>query len=104
MSEQPLTIATHAGIRQDPTGSVWTDDPPNVSRPDRSGADQIDAEHQVRIWRLGVRIPRGALRALENAVASLSGCLCTRTCQQTASNKASQRNTLHRVTSKPSAC
>jgi L-rhamnose isomerase/sugar isomerase len=26
------------------------------------------------------------------------------TCQQTASNKTSQRNTLHRVTSKPSAC
>ena len=25
-------------------------------------------------------------------------------CQQTASNKASQRHTLHRVTSKPSAC
>jgi hypothetical protein len=35
-------------IRLDPSGSVWTDDPSNVSRPDRSGADQIDAEHQAR--------------------------------------------------------
>jgi hypothetical protein len=33
-------------IRQDPSGAVWTDEAPNVSRPDRSGADQIDAEHQ----------------------------------------------------------
>ena len=34
-------------IRQDPSGSVWTDEASNVSRPDRSGADQIDAEHQA---------------------------------------------------------
>jgi hypothetical protein len=34
-------------IRRDPTGSDQTDDPSNVSRPDRSGADQIDAEHQA---------------------------------------------------------
>jgi hypothetical protein len=34
-------------IRQDPTGSVWTDEASNVSRPDLSGADQIDAEHQA---------------------------------------------------------
>src|SRR4029450_8580282 len=34
-------------IRQDPTGAVWTDEGPNVSRPDPSGADQIDAEHQA---------------------------------------------------------
>jgi len=33
-------------IRRDPSGAVWTDEAPNVSRPDRSGADQIDAEHQ----------------------------------------------------------
>jgi hypothetical protein len=33
-------------IRRDRSGSVWTDDPPNVSSPDRSGADQSDAEHQ----------------------------------------------------------
>src|SRR5215204_525307 len=34
-------------IRRDRSGSVWIDDPSNVSRPDRSGADQIDAEHQA---------------------------------------------------------
>jgi hypothetical protein len=34
-------------IRQDPSGPIWTDDPSNVSRPDPSGGDQIDAEHQV---------------------------------------------------------
>jgi hypothetical protein len=34
-------------IRRDPSRAVWTDDPSNVSRPDRSGADQIDAEHQA---------------------------------------------------------
>ena len=34
-------------IRQDPSGSVWTDEASNVSRPDPSGADQIDAEHQA---------------------------------------------------------
>ena len=34
-------------IRRDPSRSVWTDEAPNVSRPDRSGADQIDAEHQA---------------------------------------------------------
>jgi hypothetical protein len=27
-------------------------DASDVSRPDRSGANQIDAEHQARIWRL----------------------------------------------------
>jgi hypothetical protein len=33
-------------IRRDPSGAVWTDEAPNVSRLDRSGVDQIDAEHQ----------------------------------------------------------
>jgi hypothetical protein len=33
-------------IRQDPSGSVQTDEASNASRPDPSGADQIDAEHQ----------------------------------------------------------
>jgi hypothetical protein len=42
-------------IRRDRCGSVWTDEAPDVSRPDRSGADQIDVEHRLRIWRLGVR-------------------------------------------------
>ena len=33
-------------ILLDPSGAVWTDEAPNVSRPDPTGADQIDAEHQ----------------------------------------------------------
>ena len=40
----PLIIQT---IRLDRFGSVWTDEAPNLSSPDRSGADQIDAEHQA---------------------------------------------------------
>jgi hypothetical protein len=34
-------------IRLVPSGSVWPDEAVNVSRPDPSGADQIDAEHQA---------------------------------------------------------
>jgi hypothetical protein len=34
-------------IRQDLSGSVWTDEAPNLSRPDPSGADQVDAEYQA---------------------------------------------------------
>jgi hypothetical protein len=46
----PLIIQT---IRRDPSRSVWIDDTPNLSRPDPSGADQIDAEHQatdLAVW------------------------------------------------------
>jgi hypothetical protein len=34
-------------IRRNRTRSVWIDEASNVSRPDPSGADQIDAEHQA---------------------------------------------------------
>ena len=34
-------------IRQNRSGSIWTDDPSDVSRPDRSGSDQIEVEHQA---------------------------------------------------------
>jgi hypothetical protein len=34
-------------IRRDLSGAVWTDEAPNLSSPDPSGADQIDAEHQA---------------------------------------------------------
>ena len=34
-------------IRQDRSVSVWTDEASNLSRPDPSGSDQIDAEHQA---------------------------------------------------------
>jgi hypothetical protein len=51
-------------IRRDPFGSVWTDDASNVSRPDRSGADQIDAEHQATDLAVGGSNPsRRAKRA-----------------------------------------
>jgi hypothetical protein len=33
-------------IRRDPSGSVGIDEAPNLSRPDPSGADQIDADRQ----------------------------------------------------------
>jgi hypothetical protein len=42
-------------IRQDPSGAVWIDDPSNLSRPKRSGADQIDAEHQATELAVGGR-------------------------------------------------
>jgi hypothetical protein len=35
-------------ILLDPSGAVWTDEAPNVSRLDPSGADQIDAKHPTR--------------------------------------------------------
>jgi hypothetical protein len=41
----PLIIQT---IRRDPSGTVWTDEASNVSRPDPSGAVQVDAEHPSR--------------------------------------------------------
>ena len=47
-------------IRQDRSGSDQIDDPSDVSRPDPSGAVQIDAEHQATDLAVGVRIPRGA--------------------------------------------
>ena len=40
----PLIIQT---IRLVPSGPVWIDEAPNVSRADPSGADQSDAEHQA---------------------------------------------------------
>jgi hypothetical protein len=41
----PMIIQT---IGLDPSGAVWTDEASNVSRPDPSGAIQIDAEHSTR--------------------------------------------------------
>ena len=32
----------------------------NLSKPEPSGADQIDAEHQATDLKVGIRIPRGA--------------------------------------------
>jgi hypothetical protein len=41
----PLIIQT---ILLDPSGAVWTDGPPNVSRLDPSRAIQADADHPTR--------------------------------------------------------
>jgi hypothetical protein len=38
----PMIIRT---IRRDPSRPAWTDDAPNVSRVDPTGADQSDADH-----------------------------------------------------------
>jgi hypothetical protein len=35
-------------ILLDPSGAIWTDEAPNVSRLDPSGAIQVDAEHPTR--------------------------------------------------------
>jgi hypothetical protein len=35
-------------IRLDPSGAIWTEGAPNVSRLNPSGAIQIDAEHPAR--------------------------------------------------------
>jgi hypothetical protein len=40
-------------IRRDRSGAVWTDEAPNLSSPDPSGADQIDAEHQATDLKVG---------------------------------------------------
>jgi hypothetical protein len=40
-------------IRLDPSGFVWIDEASNMSRPDPSGADQIDAEHQATDLKVG---------------------------------------------------
>jgi hypothetical protein len=47
LSDVPLIIRLIIQtIRRDPSGPVWIDEAPIVSRPDPSVADQIDAEHQ----------------------------------------------------------
>jgi hypothetical protein len=57
----PLIIQT---IRLDPSEPDAIDGSSHVSRPDPSGADQIDAEHQatdlvpVELWQLTVTMPR----------------------------------------------
>jgi hypothetical protein len=55
-----------------PSRAVWIDEASNVSRPDPSGANQIDAEHQATDLAVGVRIPRGA----HNAPGQQTGAPC----------------------------
>jgi len=47
----PMIIQT---IGLDPSGAVWTDEAAHVSRLDRSGADQADAEHPTRNRKVAV--------------------------------------------------
>jgi hypothetical protein len=46
-------------IRRDRSGSVQTDKALNVSRPDPSGPDQIDAEHQATDLAVGFESQSG---------------------------------------------
>jgi hypothetical protein len=60
----------------DPTGAVWSDDPSNVSRPDRSGADQIDAEHQATDLAVGGSNPsrRATITAAQRPCSRVAAC------------------------------
>jgi hypothetical protein len=53
-------------IRRGPTGSVQTDESSNVSRPDPSGGDQSDAQHQATdaVLTLGIHAGRSLLATL----------------------------------------
>jgi oligoendopeptidase F len=54
-------------ILLDPSGAVWTDEASNVSRPDPSGAIQVDAEHPSRNRLLAAQgrgSPRGSPPAI----------------------------------------
>jgi hypothetical protein len=70
----PLIIHT---IRQDPSRSVWTDDPSNVNRPDPSGPDQTDAEHQATDLAVGGSNPsrRATITAAQRPYHGVAG-LC----------------------------
>ena len=46
-------------ILLDPSGAVWTDEESNLSRPDPTGAIQVDAEHPARNRRPRVPIADG---------------------------------------------
>jgi hypothetical protein len=70
MSSTCLPCLIIRTIRLDPSGSVWIDEAPNLSRPDRSGADQTDAEHQATdlALRCGDGAPPGARQSREPQV------------------------------------
>jgi hypothetical protein len=67
----PMVIHT---ILLDPSGSIWTDEASNVSRPDPSGAVQVDAEHPPRNRRSSVRIRPRALKLQVRACGRSSSC------------------------------
>jgi hypothetical protein len=53
--DHPEIIQT---ILLDPSGAIWTDEASNVSSPDPSGTDQIDAEHPTRNRKVSRRLAR----------------------------------------------
>jgi hypothetical protein len=66
-------------IRQDPTGSVQIDEASDVSRPDPTRSDQIDAEHQATDLAVGGSNPArrthaSGQRPRVNTPAALSAC------------------------------
>jgi hypothetical protein len=61
-------------IGRDRSGAVWTDDAPDVSRPDPSGADQIDAEHQATDLAVGGSNP-SRCATITTAQCSVTGLL-----------------------------
>jgi hypothetical protein len=52
----------------DPSVSVWTDEASNVSRPDPSGADQIDAEHPTRNRKVEGSNPSSGSKTLDQSI------------------------------------
>jgi hypothetical protein len=58
-------------IRRDRSRSIWIDQASNLSSPDPSGADQIDAEHQATdlVRELS---PRAGISSLHGGVLGLS--------------------------------
>ena len=62
-------------IRRDPTGSVWTDEAPNLSRPDPTGADQIDAEHQATDLAVGGSNPSRRAKRAGQRLSSKRSCV-----------------------------
>jgi hypothetical protein len=59
-------------IRWDRSRSVWIDDPPNMSRPDPSGADQSDLEHLPTDLVVSAGCVRSQVRALPDPCAGPS--------------------------------
>ena len=84
-------------IRRDPSGSVWVDDPYDVNRPDRSGADQIDVEHQATDLVLRIsRLPWLGLESLHSAGTPTPGSEAVVCCRRWAAEQAFQYSRLTR--------
>jgi hypothetical protein len=56
-------------IGLDPSRAVWTDEASNVSRPDPSGADQVDAEHPARNRKVEAHLGKCKLQVTSHGLA-----------------------------------